>query len=299
MTALIYVTLPDRGLVALRGPDTRAFLQGLVSNDVARVGSEQAIYAALLTPQGKFLFDFFIAEHAGDLLLETERARLPQLMKRLTMYRLRSRVEIEDASERYRVVALLRDEVPARLGLQAAPGACRALDGGLVFVDPRLAELGARALLPKEQAESALEALGFEPGTLAAYDELRLALGVPDGSRDLVVDRSTLMESGFDELRGVDFKKGCFVGQELTARMKYRGLVRKRLMPVSLKGPAPEPGTPILLDGREAGEMRSSANGRGLALLRLEHVAKAAEAGKPLLAGETEVVPEKPGWASF
>ncbi len=295
--ASAYVTLSDRGVVALRGSETRAFLQGIVSNDVSRVTPAQAIYAALLTPQGKFLFDFFIAEHAGDLLLEVERARLPQLVQRLVMYRLRSKVEIEDASERFAVTALFGDDIAGKLDLDAAPGTCRALAGGLAFIDPRLATLGARALLPGGQVEATFQALGLEPGSPEAYEELRLRQGVPDGSRDLVVDKSTLMESGFDELHGVDFKKGCFVGQELTARMKYRGLVRKRLMPVILKGPTPEPGKPILLDGREAGEMRSATNGRGLALIRLEHLAKAE--GKPLLAGDTEVVPERPEWASF
>ena len=295
--ASAYVTLSDRGVVALRGPETRAFLQGIVSNDVSRVTPAQAIYAALLTPQGKFLFDFFIVEHAGDLLLEVERSRLPQLVQRLTMYRLRSKVEIEDASERLDVAVLFGDEIPAKLDLEAIPGACRGLADGVVFLDPRLPTLGARALLPGGQVETTLQALGLQPGSPEGYDELRLRQGVPDGSRDLVVEKSTLMESGFDELHGVDFKKGCFVGQELTARMKYRGLVRKRLMPVILKGPAPEPGTPILLDGREAGEMRSSSNGRGIALIRLEHLAKAED--KPLLAGETEVVPQKPEWANF
>jgi hypothetical protein len=118
---------------------------------------------------------------------------------------------------------------------------------------------------------------------------------VPDGSRDLIVERSTLLENGFEELHGVDFKKGCFVGQELTARMKYRALVRKRLMPVLLNGPVPEPGTTILYGDREAGEMRSAIDGHGLALLRLEPIAKAAEEGVPLRAGDTEVVPVKPG----
>ena len=144
-----------------------------------------------------------------------------------------------------------------------------------------------------------LAALGFEPLEPAAYERVRIAEGVPDGSRDLVSERSTLLESGFEELHGVDFAKGCFVGQELTARMKYRGLVRKRLMPVVLKGAPPEPGTIIRLGEREAGEMRSSIEGRGIALLRLDRVAEAAEQGDGLYAGATEVIPLKPDWANF
>jgi folate-binding protein YgfZ len=133
----------------------------------------------------------------------------------------------------------------------------------------------------------------------SAYEEARLALGVPDGARDLVVERSTLLESGFEELRGVDFDKGCFVGQELTARMRYRGLVRKRLMPVRLEGAAPLPGTVIRLEGKDAGEMRSSHGAHGIALLRLEQLAKAAESGLPLLADATLVIPAKPDWVNF
>jgi tRNA-modifying protein YgfZ len=236
----------------------------------------------------------------GDaLLLDTERARAGDLMRWLMMYRLRAKVEIEDRSDALEVAALLGDGIAGRLDLPDQPGAARALGDGVALIDPRLARLGGRAVSPRGRSVSLLEDLGFAALPPAAYEQARLALGVPDGSRDLVVDRSTLLESGFEELHGVDFKKGCFVGQELTARMKYRGLVRKRLMPVALQGPPPEPGTQILLDGRDAGELRSSVDGRGIALLRLEQVARAAEQGKPLLAGETEVIPHKPDWVIF
>ncbi len=168
-----------------------------------------------------------------------------------------------------------------------------------MLIDPRLRQLGGRAVLPQGRAAAILEGMGFAPLPHAAYEEARLALGVPDGARDLVIERSTLLESGFEELHGVDFDKGCFVGQELTARMKYRGLVRKRLMPVRLEGPPPPPGTAIRLEGKDAGEMRSSQGGQGIALLRLEQIAKAAEKGVPLLADATEVIPAKPDWVNF
>ncbi len=294
-----YVPLEARSVLTLRGPDARPFLQGLISNDVARVSPDRAIYAALLTPQGKYLFDFVVAQQGDALLLDAERARLDQLLKQLLMYRLRSKVEIEDASEHLAVAALLGDGAPARLDLPDEPGACRTLESGIALVDPRLTRLGVRILLPPETIDQALAALGlarFEP---AAYEQARLALGVPDGSRDMVVERSTLLESGFEELRGVDFAKGCFVGQELTARMHYRGLVRKRLLPVVLKGPRPEPGTIVRLGEREAGEMRSSIDGQGLALLRLDRIAEAEQAGIALYADATEVLPAKPDWVNF
>jgi folate-binding protein YgfZ len=294
-----YIVLADRGVLALRGADVRRFLQGLISNDVERIRPDQASYAALLTPQGKFLFDFFIVQHGDELLLETELARVRDLQRRLMMYRLRSKVEIEEVSAGFAVAALIGEGVAEMLDLPARPGACRALEHGFAFVDPRLVRMGVRALLPAQDAASALAQLQLDEAPRATYERLRLSLGVPDGSRDLIVEKATLLESGFEELNGVDFGKGCFVGQELTARMKFRGLVRKRLLPVTFDGTAPVPGTIILLGEREAGEMRSSSDGHGLALLRLEHVAKAKESGVPLIAGGTEIVPVPPDWAKL
>ena len=298
MSAAGYVLLDDRGVLALHGGEARAFLQGLISNDVTGIREDRAGYGALLTPQGKFLFDLFIVQEGAQLLLEAEGARLEQLLRRLLMYRLRTKVDIEDVSARFAVAALIGDEVAGLLDLPERPGAARALEQGLVFIDPRLARLGARALLPKHAAAAMLADLGFQEVGHAGYERLRLTLGVPDGSRDLVVEKSTLLESGFEELNGVDFAKGCFVGQELTARMKYRGLVRKRLMPVTFTGAPPPPGTIIRLREREAGEMRSGIDGQGLALLRLEQVEKAKAEEIPLMAGETEILPVAPAWVS-
>jgi folate-binding protein YgfZ len=294
-----YVALSGRGVIALRGADRIAFLQGLISRDLEQITTERAGYGALLTPQGKFLFEFMIVSAGEALLLDVERARVAELLRRLTLYRLRAQVELEDASGSYAVAAALGDDVASRFELENRPGACRRLGGGFVFVDPRLVRLGVRALLPPAEVGAILEGLGFSALDPEAYERVRITEGVPDGSRDLVTERSTLLESGFEELNGVDFAKGCFVGQELTARMKYRGLVRKRLLPVVLKGPRPDPGTIIRLGEREAGEMRSSIEGLGLALLRLDRIAEAAEEGAPLCAGATQVVPVRPEWAKF
>jgi hypothetical protein len=299
MSSSGYVALPERGVIALQGADRIAFLQGLISRDLEQITADRAGYGALLTPQGKFLFDFMVLRTADALLLDAERARLPDLLRRLTMYRLRAKVDLEDASGRYAVAAVLGDDVARRFELEDRPGACRPLGEGFVFIDPRLTRLGVRALLPPATLGPTLQALGFVPIEPEAYERVRITAGVPDGSRDLLTERSTLLESGFEELNGVDFAKGCFVGQELTARMKYRGLVRKRLLPVVLKGPRPEPGTIIRLGEREAGEMRSSIDGRGLALLRLDRIAEADQVGTPLGAGATEVVPVKPDWVNF
>jgi hypothetical protein len=299
MAAEGYILLPERGVLALGGAEAEPFLQGLVSNDLAKITEERAGYGALLTPQGKFLFDFVILRQGDLLLLDVERERVAALLQRLTLYRLRAKVTLEDVSERCALAAVLGDGIAARFDLPEQPGACRSLEDGIACVDPRLARLGVRVLLPAERLEPKLQELGLARLDPEAYERARLALGVPDGSRDLVVEKSTLLESGFEELGGVDFAKGCFVGQELTARMKYRGLVRKRLLPVILKGPQPEPGTIIRLGEREAGEMRSSIDGRGLALLRLDRIAEADQAGTALVAGTTEVVPVKPDWVNF
>ncbi len=296
------VILEHRGVLRIGGADRRDFLQGIVSNDVTRVSPETAVWTAFLTPQGKFLHEFFLVGQdpgkEGAFLADCEAERGADLARRLKLYKLRAQVSVE-AVEDLAVAVLFGPEALTKLDLPAEPGRARAFAGGLAFVDPRLPELGARAILPKDGAEAALSGAGFAMGTLADYDALRIAAGVPDGSRDLEVEKATLLESGFDELGGIDWDKGCYMGQELTARMRYRGLTKKRLIPVEIAGPAPKPGTILTRAGKESGTLRSAVardgGSVGLALLRLD----ALEDGAPLLAGEAEVTPKKPAWANF
>jgi folate-binding protein YgfZ len=285
-----FVLLDDRGVLAVGGPDRRAFLQGLVSNDVDKVGPAHAGYAALLTAQGKYLHDFMMAELDETILLDAESARLADLKRRLSIYRLRAKVTIEERRDCV-VAAVFGDEALAALDLPREPGAARAFAAGTAFVDPRLAALGARCIVPRGEARPALAEAGFVEAGFAAYDQLRLSYGIPDGSRDLVLEKSILLEAGFDELHGVDWNKGCYIGQELTARTKYRGLIKRRLMPVTIDGPAPALGTIVHADDREVGEMRSSRDGHGLALLRID-----ALAGQRLAAGDAVIVPARPDW---
>ena len=272
--------LDDRGSIRLSGPDARAFLQGLISNDMELLRPESALYAALLTPQGKYLFDFLLYDRGDHLLLDAERARLPDLIRRLTLYRLRAQVTLEDVSAELAVLAIFDRQPVAAAGI---PGA---------VVDPRLPELGLRIALPRQEVAGLVAAHALQPVEPAQYDRLRLELGVPDGSRDLVVDRSLLLESGFEELHGVSFSKGCFVGQELTARTKHRGLIKRRLLPVRVDGPLPAPGTPVTRGGKDAGEVRSGAGDLALALLRLDQLAT----GEPLRAGDAVLTPAPPSW---
>ena len=283
MTGPTFCLLPHRSVIAVSGADRVEFLQGLISNDTTKVAPGRAIWAALLTPQGRFLNDMFVAD-AGDgtLLLETERERAPALAKKLKMYTLRSKATVEDRSATMEAAVAFGDGAPKALDL----------DGAVSFIDPRLEALGVRVMAPAGQAATLLAGRGFAEAPLATYDSLRLGLGVPDGSRDLTVEKALLLENGFDELNGVDWKKGCYMGQELTARTKYRALIRKRLFPVKVEGTLPEPGAPVLLDGEEVGELRSGSGNRALALLKVE----AARGGGALTAGDARVTPEVPAW---
>jgi folate-binding protein YgfZ len=291
MTDARFVLLDDRGILAVGGPDRRAFLQGLVSNDVDQVGPAQARYAALLTPQGKYLHDFMMIELDAAVLLDGEAGRLGDLKRRLSIYRLRAKATLDERPD-LAVAVVFGGDVLAALDLPAEPGAARAFASGVGFVDPRLAALGARCILPREAARAVLAEAGLSETGFEAYDRLRLGLGIADGSRDLVLEKSILLEAGFDELGGVDWNKGCYIGQELTARTKYRGLIKRRLMPVMIDGPTPAPGTVVYAEGHDVGEMRSGRDGRGLALLRIE----AALDDRRLTAGEAVMVPERPKW---
>jgi folate-binding protein YgfZ len=296
MTGRSFLVLEDRGLLTIAGDDRRTFLQGLISNDIGKATAARAIYASLLTAQGRFLHDFFVAEIGDTFYIDAEAARLDDLRRRLTLYRLRSKVTLAAVSDQYAVVALFGPGATASLRLPSEPGHATGFAGGVAFVDPRLAAMGARAIVPRTQIEEVSRA-GFVPAAHADYEHVRLSLGVPDGSRDLPIEKALLLENGFDELHGVDWKKGCYIGQEVTARMKYRSLVRKQLMPVRIEGELPPPGTPVLLNGEDAGEMRSALDGQGLALLRVDAVERADREGLRLTAGSAALTPFKPAWA--
>jgi folate-binding protein YgfZ len=298
MSQPIAVPLEHRGILRVDGPDARAFLQGITSNDVLQVGAERAIWSAFLTPQGRFLHEFFIAEAPdGALWLDCESARREHLSKRLSIYKLRANAAIADVADDFAVAALVGERALGLLDLPALEGFARPFGEGVAFVDPRLGRVGGRAILPRGSMRQTLEEAGFALGEVADYDRHRLRLGVPEGSADLEVERATLMESGFDALCGVSWDQGCYLGQELTARMKYRGLAKKRLVPVEIEGPTPEPGTDIRREGKPAGTLRSAVDGVGLALIRLDQL-DGAQPGA-FEAGEARLTARKPDWADF
>ena len=294
-----YCLLPGRGVLRLSGADVLTFLQVLITRDLDSLSPEQAVYGALLTPQGKYLFDFFLARQGDELLLDGEAARLEPLAKRLNMYRLRADVQITDISADWEVCAAFGSGIATALALTGGAGAAMAYGEGVAFMDPRLDGAGARIIAPTGQGGAMLAAAGIRPGEAAEYDYFRLGLALPDSGRDLVVDKSLMLESNVEFLRGVDFDKGCFVGQELTARTKYRALVRKRLLPARIDGPLPDPGTPLLVAEKEVAVMRSGQGDRGLALVRLDRLAEAGGLGQSLTAGEAKVTLLMPDWADF
>lgn len=257
--------LPERGVVAIEGDDRVAFLQGLVSNDIELVQPGHAVWSALLTAQGKWLADFFVFGHGDALLLDCEAEQIPMLIQRLSRYRLRMK-------------ASLRAE-PA-LHVHVAWDGPPEVDG-IIAPDPRLPDFAWRVLTRETLPANA---------TPEDWDRYRLAAGLPDGSKDLETDRSVLLEAGFDELAGVSWSKGCYMGQELTARTKYRGLVKRRLIPVTVEGPLPPHGTPVLRNGVEVGTMRSGRDGIGLASVRLDAL------GGTLQCAEADLTPRVPHW---
>lgn len=252
--------LKNRAAVALKGSEAAGFLQGLITNNIHTAEGGKAIYAALLTPQGKYLFDFFIVGAGDGFLFDCEAARKDDLIKRLGFYKLRADVTIEDVSGKTDVWAFSGD-----------PG----LGGpeGQVYPDPRISgRMGFRGFLAK--GGKVEETWAFED-----YEAARLGLGLPDGSRDIEVDKRFILEANFAELGGVDFHKGCYVGQEMTARMTYRGSLKKRLMPVTVAGALPAPGDALLSGGKDAGHFCSGAGDKAIALIRLEYLTQPLATG--------------------
>ena len=281
--------LPDRGVVKVAGPDARKFLNGLVTADVAKVVPAEPRFAALLTPQGKIIVDFIVAEaeaaDAGGFFLDCPRALAPELTERLNFYKLRAKVIVEDLSETLGVLAIWDGDGRT--------------DYGLCYPDPRLPALGARCMLPPHLVDKAATDLGAELVDASAYEAHRIALGVPRGGADFIYGDAFPHESDMDQLRGVDFDKGCFVGQEVVSRIEHRATARTRVVPVGFDGPPPETGIPVMAGDKSVGMMGSGVPGRGLAALRLDRVEEALASHAALVAGGIELHLVKPAWARF
>ena len=267
--------LPDRGVVKVSGIDARDFLNGLVTTDVALLRPGLGRFGALLTPQGKITVDFLITEapsgHGGGFLIDCPRALAQGFADKLGFYKLRAKVVIENLSD--------------SLGVLAAWDGDPAVTPDLSFADPRLAALGWRILIPVELAQKVADLIGADLIDSTAYDAHRVASGVPRGGLDFMYGDAFPHETNMDRLRGVDFEKGCYVGQEVVSRMQHRGTARTRTIRVILESAPPEPGAAILAGDKSVGTMGSAAGPNGLALIRVDRVADALAAGLPLTSG--------------
>jgi folate-binding protein YgfZ len=278
MTVFKASVLGDRAVLRLSGKDRTSFLQGLVTADVAGLAAGEARWAALLTPQGKILFDFLVLEQGDAYLLDCARQQLEELKKRLVFYKLRAALTIEPVSG-MRVAAL-------------APGASLDTPSTVVFADPRLYEMGNRAIISDDYAS----AMG--DGDACEYRARRIALAIPDTIEDIGSGELFPHEANLDQLGGVSFSKGCYVGQEVVSRMEHRGTARSRILPVTADAPLAT-GSVTSGSGRSLGRILSTADRRGLALIRLDRLAEAIEAGDPIRAGGSAIKVERPGWAHF
>ena len=281
--------LSDRGVVKVAGDDARRFLNGLASNDIIRVVPAEPRFAALLTPQGKIIVDFIAAEaepdDGGGFFLDCPRALSRTLVERLNFYKLRAKIAIEDLSP--------------LLGVMAVWDGAALSDAGLSYADPRLPALGTRTILPPHLAAEAAAEIGATLTDEAAYDAHRIALGVPRGGMDFAYGNTFPHEADMDQLGGVDFEKGCYVGQEVVSRVEHRSSARSRLLPVAYDEFAPSSGIPIMAGDKQVGTLGSTAKGRGLAIFRLDRLADAIAAGTPLNCGNIPLRLVKPDWAKF
>lgn len=267
--------LPDRGVIKVAGEDARNFLNGLITTDLDKLKPGLGRFGALLTPQGKIIVDFLITEapagHGGGFLIDCPKALADGLATKLKFYKLRAKVTVDNLSN--------------DLGVLAAWDGQLAAQPDLAFADPRNAELGTRILIPEDLKQKLSDLIGAELVDAADYEAHRIALGVPRGGLDFMYSDAFPHETNMDRLAGVDFDKGCYVGQEVVSRMQHRGTARTRSVKVLLEDSSPEAGVSVMAGDKSVGTMGSSAQGKGIALVRIDRVADALDAGQPLTAG--------------
>jgi tRNA-modifying protein YgfZ len=281
--------LPDRGVVRIVGAPARDLLNGLLTADMAEVTAERAAFAALLTPQGKIVVDFIVVEalpaDGGGFLLDCPRELAGLLVQKLNFYKLRAKVTVDDLSPSLGVLAVWDDAAPVA--------------GPQGYADPRLAALGRREFIQPHLAAATAGERGADLVDPHDYDARWIALGVPQGGVDYAYGDTFPHEADMDQLGGVSFAKGCYVGQEVVSRMQHRGTARTRVVPVAYAGFAPGPGTAVTAGDKTIGTLGSSADGRALALLRLDRVADALAAGEAIVASDVVLTLVKPAWATF
>ena len=280
--------LSDRGVVKVSGTDARNFLNGLITTDLTKLEPGMGRFGALLTPQGKIIIDFLITEapagHGGGFLIDCPADLAQMLTTKLGFYKLRAKVVVEKLSDGLGVLAVWDGEPTMK--------------PDLTFADPRAEALGWRVLVPRELARKVADLLGAQLVDHALYEAHRIAVGIPKGGADFTYGDGFPHEANMDRLHGVDFDKGCYVGQEVVSRMQHRGTARTRVVRVIPEGTSPDPGTTIHAGDKTVGTMGSSTPEIGLALIRLDRAADAREAGIALRAGDREIRLADPDAAS-
>ncbi len=290
---ICFAHLPHRAVLSLTGEDVLSFLQGVITGEVEELPRQKWLYAALLTPQGKLLFDFLLQKESDDggvVRLECERARRDELAKRLGFYRLRAKVEIA-ACEEDTVVVWREDGGTLPEGWDKEMGEERGVTGG---PDPRLGALGERYIGDVDAMRAHLMKAGFQEVESHRYERYRMERGVGEGAADLAPEGIFPMEGNLDLLKGVDFHKGCFIGQEVVSRTWRKGTARKRLIPVVSEQELPESGSDIRVGEAHLGSLCSVMDGCGLALVRLDRLAAAGDT--PVMAGDVQIMPQRPDW---
>jgi folate-binding protein YgfZ len=285
MTRLNVALLADRGVVAVTGDDATKLLQGIITNDMDLLAAQPAIHSALLTPQGKILFEFIVARAPDGYLVDIARGQIGDFIKRLTLYKLRAKVDIRDAGADRRVIALWGDSAQNH----------GEIPGSISFVDPRLPALGKRIIAEAALADEAMSATSGAGASLADYDAHRITLGIPELGKDYASATTFAHEANLDSLKSVSFSKGCFIGQEVASRMEHRGTARTRTVIVEADAPLAPSGA-ITAGEAQIGTVGSTAGTRALALVRLDRAEEASQKGQQIAAGSVPVDIRRPGY---
>ncbi|MAI05711.1 MAG: hypothetical protein CBC47_00845 [Alphaproteobacteria bacterium TMED87] len=273
MNKIFYSTVVHRSIISLEGDDKINFLQSIVTNDIKKAKNQYAVWAALLSPQGKFLHDFFIFLFKDKLLLTCEKEREDDLLLRLEKLKLRAKVTLKKENT-LKLFVLWNPNIPSEEQEKIVIENIKNHTNLIFFPDPRLKNSGMFIISEPNSFKTSFDNNIITSKSYLDYDEFRIKLGIPDGSKDMPVEKSYILENGFKELNGIDFNKGCYIGQEVTARMHYRGLIKKRLVPTYINGSPPPAGSLLTINDKKIGVMMSSVEKNGLALVNLQEWSK-------------------------
>jgi len=253
-TQKVYI-LEDRGILYINGADANEFLQNIISNDINKVNKENSCFASLLSPQGKFLFAFIIVKHKSGYFIDCEKSQVEALFKQLNVYKLRSKVEIMNLSNEFVVAAFNRDKFLKFEGAKDTLGNTIKYREDCILLDPRNKDLGARLIINLEKLYLSLKKLELKDSPVSEYYQLSHELGIAQKNMNKLQNKLFGIECNFEELNGIDFQKGCYVGQENTARIKLKNKLSKRLLPIKLLSGKLIEGAPIYINNIEIGKV--------------------------------------------